>query len=57
MDGGSIQSPQVFSVTGESMTESAEDPGSSNGNGDKRCGRQNFWRPVRKAYSSQEVRI
>ena len=57
MDGGSIQSPQVFSVAGESMTESAEDPGRSNGNGDKRCGRQNFWRPVRKAYSSQEVRI
>lgn len=57
MEGGSIQSQQVFSVTSESMTESAEDPGSSNGNGDKRCGRQDFWRPVNKAYSAQEVRI
>lgn len=56
MDGGITQSHQVLSVVSESMGETSEDPGSSNGNGDKRCGRQYFWRPVKSACSAPEVR-
>ena len=56
MDGGITQSHQVLSVVSESMGETSEDPGSSNGNGDKRCGRQDFWRPVKSACSAPEVR-
>ena len=56
MDGGLTQSHQVLTMVGESMGENSEDPGSSNGNGDKRCGRQEFWRPVKSAYSTPGVR-
>ena len=55
MDGGLTQSHQVLTMVGESMGENSEDPGSSNGNGDKRCGRQVFWRPLESAYSAPEV--
>ena len=57
MDGGFTQSRQVLAVVSESMGETSEDPGSSTGNGDKRCGRQTFWRPVKIAVSAQEVLI
>ena len=57
MDGGITQSRQVLAAVSESMGETSEDPGSSNGNGDKRCGRQEYWRPVKSAYSAREVRI
>ena len=56
MDGGLTQSHQVLTMVGESMGETSEDPGSSNGNGDKRYGRQDFWRPVKSACSAPEVR-
>ena len=56
MDGGISQSHQVLAVVSESMGEPAEDPGSSSGNGDKRCGCQKFWQPVKRAYSAPEVR-
>ena len=55
MDGGITQSHQVLTMVSESMGEASEDPGSSNGSGDKRCGRQEFWRPVKSAYSAPEV--
>ena len=57
MDGGITQSRQVLAAVSESMGETSEDPGSSNGNGDKRCGRQAFWRPVKSAYQAPEVQI
>ena len=57
MEGGITQSHQVLAVVSEKMGETSEDPGSSSGNGDKRCGRQEFWRPVKSAYSAPEVRI
>ena len=57
MDGGITQSQQVLTVVGETMGETSEDPGSSSGSGDKRCGRQAFWRPVKSAYSVPEVQI
>jgi hypothetical protein len=57
MDGGITQSHQVLAVVSEKMGEASEDPGSSNGNGDKRCGRQAFWRPLNSAYSAPEVQI
>lgn len=57
MDGGITQSHQVLAAVSESMGETSEDPGSSNGNGDKRCGCQTFWQPVKSAYSAPEVRI
>ncbi|MBE6380609.1 MAG: hypothetical protein E7047_06740 [Lentisphaerae bacterium] len=51
MNGGVSNSGRALTAVSESMMsgESAEDPGSSNNSGDKRCGRHDWWRPVRSA--------
>ena len=56
MDGGITQSRQVLAAVSESMGETSEDPGSSNGNGDKRCGRHNNWRSLKSDCLVPEVR-
>ena len=57
MDGGLTQSHRSLTLVSDNPGETSEDPGSSNGNGDKRCGRQVFWRPVKSAYQAPEVQI
>ena len=55
MDGGLTQSNRSLTMVGESIGETAEDPGSSSGNGDKRCGRRELRRPIKAECLTREV--
>jgi len=56
MDGGLTQSHRSLTLVSDNPGETSEDPGSSNGNGDKRCGRHNNWRSLKSDCLVPEVR-